>query len=105
MKLMFPRLTAALFDAMFDTARSTTDSHKAANDILDRQVDDPLRHIDVEVNDAMLAVGLQAANDIETYGDPALYEDDRIYRAYVAMERARLVQAVVAREARSADEE
>ncbi len=94
MRLIFPNLTAVLFDALFDVARSTSDSHKADNDALDIEVDDPLRHITVPVNDAILAVGMRAASQVRTYGDNALYDEERIYRAYVAMERARRIQEV-----------
>lgn len=106
MKLSFPRMTAALFDAMFDTSRSKSDRHKATNDALDEEVDDPLRLIAVDVNDAMLEIGVRAANQIGTEGDPSLYNEERIYRAYVAMERARRVRAVaVPREERAGGEE
>lgn len=92
--LMFPRLTAVIFDAIFDRSLCTSDRYKAANDALDEEIDGPLRQIKVEVNDAMLEAGVRAACEVETYGEPSLYEHDRIYRAYVAMERVRRIQSV-----------
>ncbi|MGQ3214810.1 MAG: hypothetical protein ACT6U0_23230 [Shinella sp.] len=95
MKITFPRLTAAVFDAMFDPKLSKIDRQKALNDALDVAIDAPLRHINVDVNDAMLAAGVQAALEVQTYGEPDLYAEECIYRAFVAMRRVRLMQQVI----------
>ncbi|WP_411036845.1 hypothetical protein [Shinella sp. BYT-45] len=95
MKIEFENLTAEIFDCMFDPVLRNADTHKDFNDHLDRETENPLRHITVEVNDAMLEAGIRAGNEISTYGQPELYDEDRIYRIYVAMERVRRMQAVI----------
>lgn len=105
MRIAFTDLTVELFDAIFDPSLSRSDKNKAYNAVIDDKVRAPLRHIDIEVNDAMLQAGVRAALDIKTYGDPKLYEEEIFYRVYVAMERVRLAQQVLPQQGEDAVDE